>query len=209
MANANINISVQTLKNTVETFHKEMMGKILGLEKLLSDLQLQAPSEIADKNPRSYDWTIDESSRIIVATDGSSKKIDGISRASYAVAFGPIGHPLNTAAPIYGTASIFHAEVQAIARALQEASKHGHRAINIIIDSSSALKFAQEIILYADNTHLTQALSDEYPEIKKIINEIKDAKKQFDDIVFTKIRSHTDNEGPLFELNAAADLLAQ
>ena len=100
MANANINISVQTLKNTVETFHNEMMGKISGLEKLLSDLQLQSPSETADKNPRSYDWTIDESSRIIVATDGSSKTIDGISRASYAVAFGPTGHPLNTAAPI-------------------------------------------------------------------------------------------------------------
>ena len=209
MANPNINISVQTLKNTVETFHNEMMGKISGLEKLLSDLQLQSPSETADKNPKSYDWTIDESSRIIVATDGSSKTIDGISRASYAVAFGPIGHPLNTAAPIYGTASIFHAELQAIARALQEASKHGHRAINIVIDSASALKFAQEIILYADNTHLTQALSDEYPEIKKIIKEIKDAKKHFEDIMFTKIRSHTDNEGPLFQLNEAADILAQ
>ena len=137
MANANININLQTLKNTVETFHKEIIGKIQGLEKLISDLELQTPNETANNSHCSYDWTIDESNCIIVATDGSSKKIDGITRASYAVTFGPIGHPLNTAA-----VSIFHAEVQAIARALQEVTKHGHTAVNIIVDSSSALKFA-------------------------------------------------------------------
>ena len=203
------NIKLNIFKQTINTFNQEINDKIRKLETLLGDLDLSSPSEEAVTAKVNYDWTIDSEGALVIATDGSAKMIDGVSRASYAVAYGPIGHPLNLACPIYGVATIFFAEVKAVTRALQEACLHGHTRLNIVIDSESAKNFLQEVFLYANESSLVKVLTSEHPEMQGLVTDLCSAKEKYQSIQFTKIRSHTGQKGHLYEMNDAADQLAQ
>ena len=131
-------LKLTNIRQTIKNFNSDIYSKIEELETIISSLQLSTPNEEPPKVVNK-DWTLDQNGAVIIATDGSARTIDGVSRASYAVAYGPIGHPLNLACSIYGVATIFMAEVKAVTRALQETHIHGHKCINIVIDSASAV----------------------------------------------------------------------
>ena len=201
------NLKLESIKKTFKDFNTEINSKIEDLEKFLSSLQLSIPTEKPQKEPIK-DWTLDSDGTVVIATDGSARTIDGVHRASYAVAYGPIGHPLNLACPIYGVATIFMAEVKAVTRALQETHVHGHKSINILIDSASAKSFAEQVIMCSDSSSVVTILCNVHPEMKSIVRQMCEAKKHYDTIVMTKIRSHTGQTGHLYDLNTAADILA-
>ena len=82
-------IKLKDIKHTLNTFNQDINTKIEQLENIINSLQLSIPSEQPPK-PLNTDWTLDQSGAIVVATDGSGRIIDGVPRASYAVAYGTI-----------------------------------------------------------------------------------------------------------------------
>ena len=150
-------LKLKNIKQSIQNFNSDINSKIEELETIISSLQLSTPLEEPQKVVNK-DWTLDQSGAVVIATDGSARTIDGVSRASYAVAYGPIGHPLNLACPIYGVATIFLAEVKAVTRALQETHTHGHTRVNIVIDSASAKSFVEQAIMCSESFSVVNIL---------------------------------------------------